>query len=51
MTDEEIAELGPAFAAYLRRFRPCFLQDRTMGHFDTYCRGLLSDLPSGDYST
>jgi SRSO17 transposase len=45
MTDEEIRELGPAFAAYLRRFRPCFLQDRTAGHFDGYCRALLSDLP------
>jgi SRSO17 transposase len=45
MTDQEIAELGPAFAAFLRRFRPCFLQERTMGHFDTFCRGLLSDLP------
>jgi SRSO17 transposase len=45
MTDQEIAELGPAFASFLRRFRGCFLQDRTMGHFDTFCRGLLSDLP------
>lgn len=45
MTDEDIAELGPAFASFLRRFRPCFLQKRTMGHFDTFCRGLLSDLP------
>jgi SRSO17 transposase len=45
MTEQEIADLGPAFAAYLRRFRGCFLQDRTAGHFDTYCRGLLSDLP------
>jgi SRSO17 transposase len=45
MTDQEIAELGPAFASYLRRFRGCFLQDRTARHFDTYCRGLLCDLP------
>lgn len=45
MTDQEIAELGPAFASFLGRFRPCFLQGRTMGHFDTFCRGLLSDLP------
>jgi SRSO17 transposase len=45
MTDQEIAELGPAFASFLRRFRPCFLQGRTMGHFDTFCKGLLSDLP------
>src|SRR5262249_59150046 len=45
MTDQAIAQLGPAFAAFLRRFRPCFLQSRTAAHFDSYCRGLLSDLP------
>lgn len=45
MTGQEIRELGPAFSAYLRRYRPCFLQDRTAAHFDSYCRGLLADLP------
>jgi SRSO17 transposase len=45
MTDQEIAELGPAFTTFLRRFRGCFLQERTAGHFDTYCRGLLAPLP------
>ena len=45
MTEQEITDLGPAFAAYLRRFRDSFGQDRTAAHFDTYCRGLLSDLP------
>src|SRR5204863_10221080 len=45
MTEQEITALGPAFLAYLRRFRGCLGQDRTAGHFDTYCRGLLSDLP------
>jgi len=45
MTDQEIAELGPAFSAYLGRYRDCFLQQRTARHFDNYCRGLLSDLP------
>src|SRR5947207_11996207 len=45
MTEQEIAGLGPAFAAYLGRFRGCFLQKRTAAHFDNYCRGLLSDLP------
>src|SRR3954454_17572632 len=45
MTDQEIADLGPAFGRYLARFRECFLQKRTAGHFDNYCRGLLSDLP------
>lgn len=45
MTEQEITALGPAFASYLRRFRGSFGQDRTAVHFDTYCRGLLSDLP------
>jgi SRSO17 transposase len=45
MTEEEIAGLGPAFAAYLGQYRDCFLQRRTAGHFGTYCRGLLADLP------
>ena len=45
MTEQEIAGLTPAFAGYLGRYRDCFLQSRTMAHFDTYCRGLLSNLP------
>jgi SRSO17 transposase len=45
MTEQEIVGLSPAFAAYLGRYRDCFLQKRTMAHFDTYCRGLLSNLP------
>ena len=45
MTEQEIAGLGPAYAAYLGRYRGCFLQKRTATHFDNYCRGLLSDLP------
>lgn len=45
MTDREIAGLGPAFAGYLKQYRDCFLQKRTAGHFDNYCRGSLSDLP------
>ena len=45
MTDQDISRLGPAFSSYLGRYRPCFLQDRIAGHFDNYCRGLLSDLP------
>ena len=45
MTEQEIAGLGPAFAGYLGRFRRCFRQKRTAAHFDTYCRGLLSELP------
>ena len=45
MTEDEITALGPAFGSYLRRYRGHFAQDRTAKHFDTYCRGLLSDLP------
>ncbi len=45
MTEHEIAALGPAFAVELRTYRGCFKQDRTAKHFDTYCRGLLADLP------
>src|SRR5687767_2043392 len=45
MTDQDIAELSGAFASYLGHYRACFLQERTAGHFDNYCRGLLSDLP------
>jgi SRSO17 transposase len=45
MTEQQITDLGPAFAGYLGLFRGCFLQKRTAAHFDTYCRGLLSDLP------
>src|SRR5215213_4758799 len=45
MTEQQITDLGPAFAAYLGGFRDSFVQDRTAAHFDTYCRGLLSDLP------
>lgn len=45
MTPEEVAALGPALTAYLRRFGDCFVQERTREHLHTYCRGLLSDLP------
>jgi SRSO17 transposase len=45
MTEQQIADLGPAFAAYLKRFRGCFPQKRVAAHFDSFCRGLLSDLP------
>src|SRR3954465_8929970 len=45
MTEQEITAVGPAFAAYLRRFRDSFGQDRTAAHFDTHFRGLLSALP------
>ena len=45
MTEEQVAGLGPAFTAYLQDFRPCFVTANTFKHLQTYCRGLLSDLP------
>jgi SRSO17 transposase len=45
MTADQVAALGPAFTAYLRDFRPCFVTGNTFKHLGTYCRGLLSDLP------
>jgi SRSO17 transposase len=45
MTDQEIAGIGAAFGSYLGLYRGCFLQQRTVSHFDNYCRGLLADLP------
>lgn len=44
MTDEQVAAVGPAFAEYLRDFRPCFVTSNTFAHLGTYCRGLISDL-------
>jgi SRSO17 transposase len=44
MTEQQVRDLGPAFAAYLRRFEPIF-DPRSVGHLRDYCRGLLSDLP------
>jgi SRSO17 transposase len=45
MTQEEISGLSQALSCFLGRFRGCFVRRETAGHFDTYCRGLLSDLP------
>jgi SRSO17 transposase len=45
MTTEQILALGTAFAAFLRLFADCFVQQRTRDHLLAYCRGLLSDLP------
>jgi hypothetical protein len=45
MTEQGIVGLGPAFSRYLASYRPCFGQARTAAHFDTDCRGLLTDLP------
>jgi SRSO17 transposase len=45
MTPEQIQELAPAFANYLRPFLFCCAHTATFDHLNTYCRGLLSDLP------
>jgi SRSO17 transposase len=45
MTDQQLTDLGSAFATYLGRYRDWFGQKRTAAHFDNYYRGLLSDLP------
>lgn len=45
MTDAEFAGLGKAFGDYLKAFRPHAGVPQTAGHFDEYCRGLLSDEP------
>jgi SRSO17 transposase len=45
MTREQILALGTAFAAFLRLFADCFVQQRSRDHLLAYCRGLLSDLP------
>jgi SRSO17 transposase len=45
MTVDQVAALGPAFTKFLGSFSDSFLTSNTFGHFATYCRGLLSDLP------
>ena len=44
MTPEQIAQLGPAFAAYLQPFLFCCAYTQTFDLLGVYCRGLLSDL-------
>ena len=45
MTEQEIRDVGPAFASYLRGFEAHFAQGRSVEHFRDFCRGLLSDAP------
>ena len=45
MTPEQIEQLGPAFAAYLRQFLFCCDYTQTFHLLEVYCKGLLSDLP------
>ena len=44
MTPEQIEQLGPAFADYLRPFLFCCDYTQTFDLLGVYCRGLLSDL-------
>jgi hypothetical protein len=45
VTPEQIQDLGPAFADYLRQFLFCCDYTQTFHLLGVYCRGLLSDLP------
>lgn len=45
MTPDQLEALGPAFTAFLRPFERFFDTLKTVRHFRTYARGLLSDLP------
>jgi SRSO17 transposase len=44
VTPEQIQDLGPAFADYLRQFLFCCDYTQTFHLLEVYCRGLLSDL-------
>src|SRR5262245_42936080 len=45
MTEQQLADLGPALAHFLGRFQVCCAYTQTFGHLTTYVQGLLSDLP------
>jgi SRSO17 transposase len=45
MTKEEILGLAPALRTHLQSYRRYLGGKAVQGHIDTYCRGLLSDLP------
>jgi SRSO17 transposase len=45
MTMEQVQAIGPSFTAFLRPFERFFDTLKTVRHFRTYTRGLLSDLP------
>ena len=44
MTEDQIAGLGLALRVHLRNYRSFLGRGPILGHIDTYCRGLLSDL-------
>jgi SRSO17 transposase len=45
MTTDQVQALGPAFTAFLQPLERFFDTVKTVRHFRTYARGLLSDLP------
>jgi SRSO17 transposase len=45
MTEQQIEALGPALDDFLQGFLYCCAYTQTFEHLETYCRGLLSDLP------
>jgi SRSO17 transposase len=45
MTADQVQAIGPAFTAFLRPFERFFDTGKSVRHFRTYTRGLLSDLP------
>src|SRR3954453_13820228 len=45
MTADQVQAIGPEFTAFLRPFERFFDTLKTVGHFRSYTRGLLSDLP------
>lgn len=45
MTEFDIGSLGGELVRFVHRFRKCFSDRRTRGHFQTYISGQLSPLP------
>jgi SRSO17 transposase len=45
MTTDQVQAIGPEFTAFLRPFERFFDTLKTVRHFRSYTRGLLSDLP------
>ena len=45
MTKQQLLALGPALTSFLHTFLFCCGYTQTFGHFSTYVRGLLSNLP------
>ncbi len=45
MTEQQLADLGPALTSFLAPFLFRCAYTQTFGHLTTYVQGLLSDLP------